>query len=147
MAFSVLSRVAAAVTVAVVAKVAYENKDWIRKQIAYVIAWIQEQLHIQPSPILLQSPDHDSLRAASDLIDDQEADPLRCPISHRLLLEAVITPYGHCFNRSAIEDWLKREQTCPITRQPLYIEELKDCSTMRFAVEQYIRLRAGLKED
>ncbi len=75
MAFSVLSRVAAAVTVAVVAKVTYDNKDWIRKQIAYVIVWIQKQLYLQPSPILLSSTDYDSLRAATDLIDNQDADP------------------------------------------------------------------------
>ena len=146
MAWFALSKIAAGVTVAVVAKVAYDNKDWIRKQIAKLLAWIQQQFLFQPSAVLISS-DNDSLRAASDLIDDQDAGPLLCPISHRLMLEAVITPYGHCFERSAIEDWLRREQTCPITRQPLHIGDLKECRSMRFAVEQYIRLRAELKED
>lgn len=146
MAWLALSKIAAGVTVAVVAKVAYDNKDWIRKQIAKLLAWIQQQFHFQPSAVLVSS-DYDSLRAVSDRIDDQDAGPLLCPISHRLMLEAVITPYGHCFERSAIEDWLRREQTCPITRQPLYDKDLKDCHSMRFAVEQYIRLKAELKEE
>lgn len=140
MAWMVLSRVATGVTVAVVAHLAYENKDWIKTQINRLIVWIQSQFYLQP--VLVAS----DLCEASEQIDDKDAGVLLCPISHQLMLDAVVTPYGHCFDRSAIESWLRREETCPITRQPLSVKDLKDCPTMRLAVRQYIQLRTAMKE-
>ncbi|CAG9323787.1 unnamed protein product [Blepharisma stoltei] len=69
-----------------------------------------------------------------------EIDALRCPISYELMTDPVITPYGHCFQRTGIEDWLKTHNSCPLTNQPLSINQLIPCFTVKSAVEELLRL-------
>jgi hypothetical protein len=47
-----------------------------------------------------------------------------CPLTLDTFKEPVITPYGHTFERQAIEDWISREANCPVTRQPLERSQL-----------------------
>lgn len=42
-----------------------------------------------------------------------------CPIIQTLMVDPVIDPEGNTYERSAIEDWLSKNQTSPITRNPL----------------------------
>jgi len=35
------------------------------------------------------------------------------------MVDPVIDPEGNTYERSAIEDWLSKNQTSPITRNPL----------------------------
>ncbi|KAL0215761.1 hypothetical protein P9112_007945 [Eukaryota sp. TZLM1-RC] len=51
-------------------------------------------------------------------------DSLRCPLLGDLLYDAVVTPYGHSFNKSSIEEWLSSNSICPITRKPLSFKDL-----------------------
>jgi hypothetical protein len=37
-----------------------------------------------------------------------------CPITHELMTDPVTDPDGHSYERSAIEDWLKKEGHSPI---------------------------------
>lgn len=149
MAFAVVSKLAVAVTVAVAVKVGYENREWIQEQILKLVSWVRKALSLQPAPIDLfpLSEEEQKLQAASESFDHRGYEELMCPISHKLLLDPVITPYKHCYDREAIETWLKKEPTCPITRQPLHIEDLRPCPPMRVAVEQYLHLREKLKEE
>lgn len=73
--------------------------------------------------------------------DSEDLDAILCPISRRVMRDPVITPYGHCFDRSFIEDWLSREQTCPITRGYLTKEQLTPCIAIRKMIQQYQSLR------
>ena len=36
----------------------------------------------------------------------------------------MLSPYGHHFERSAVEEWLRAHRTCPITRAPLEAADL-----------------------
>ncbi|KAL9657198.1 hypothetical protein ABK040_011420 [Willaertia magna] len=42
-----------------------------------------------------------------------------CPISQQLMIDPVIIESGHTFERSSIEEWLKSNNTCPITRKKI----------------------------
>eukprot|EP00792_Barthelona_sp_PAP020_P003943 TRINITY_DN1774_c0_g1_i1.p1 TRINITY_DN1774_c0_g1~~TRINITY_DN1774_c0_g1_i1.p1 ORF type:complete len:455 (+),score=119.29 TRINITY_DN1774_c0_g1_i1:21-1385(+) len=61
-------------------------------------------------------------------------DLLKDPITYDYLEDPVITPYGHTFSRKSIEDWLQQSRTCPITRKPLCIDQLKPNNVLRDVV-------------
>ena len=54
------------------------------------------------------------------------------------MTDPVSTPYGHTFQRSAILDWLKKNQTCPITKYPLTEKDLVINYALRDAVNHLI---------
>lgn len=47
-----------------------------------------------------------------------------CPITQEKMKDPVIDPDGNSYEREAIEDWLHRNSTSPITRTPLTIADL-----------------------
>jgi hypothetical protein len=51
-----------------------------------------------------------------------------CPITMELMVNPVMTRYGHCFDRSAIVTWIcsndRVEGECPLTRNPLRISDI-----------------------
>ncbi len=49
---------------------------------------------------------------------------LRCPITWEVFRDPVSAPDGHTYERQAIEQWIRRYGTSPLTRQPLCIEQL-----------------------
>lgn len=49
---------------------------------------------------------------------------LLCPITKDLPLIPVRTPYGHVFEKAAIETWIETNPTCPLTRYKLHINDL-----------------------
>ncbi|CAF1528862.1 unnamed protein product [Rotaria sp. Silwood1] len=51
-------------------------------------------------------------------------DLLRCPITYELFRDPVLAPDGHTYERHAIEQWIQNHGTSPITRQPLFVEQL-----------------------
>lgn len=69
--------------------------------------------------------------------DDNEL--LLCPISQELMTDPVMTPYGHCFQRSCIEAWLGNHNTCPITGQSLRTDQLIPCYTIKAIVEEKLK--------
>jgi serine/threonine protein kinase len=52
------------------------------------------------------------------------ADFLQCPITMELFRDPVLAQDGHTYERQAIEEWIGRNGTSPMTRQPLSIEHL-----------------------
>ena len=51
-------------------------------------------------------------------------DPLQCPLTFDLFHDPVLAQDGHTYERRAIEVWIRRNGTSPLTRQPLSIEHL-----------------------
>ena len=51
-------------------------------------------------------------------------DLLTCPITQSRLVDPVMDPEGHTYEKSAILDWLSREHTSPLTRNRLTPEML-----------------------
>lgn len=80
------------------ATVIIDNQDVILKKIRSLIRWIKEKLTKRP----IEVPCESEISPESDIeVTGMEA--LLCPISHELMRNPVITPYGHCFEKSQIE--------------------------------------------
>ena len=44
-----------------------------------------------------------------------------CPITHTLMEEPVLAEDGAVYEMAAIADWLRREQSSPLTRKPMHL--------------------------
>ena len=64
-------------------------------------------------------------------------DRLVCDITVKLFNYPVHTRYGDIFERSAIEEWINRNGTCPMTRNVLTINDLGPSLLMRQLVEEW----------
>ncbi len=42
-----------------------------------------------------------------------------CPITHEVMTDPVVTSDGNTYERQAIEQWLKKNNTSPLTNKPL----------------------------
>lgn len=51
---------------------------------------------------------------------------LTCPITQEVTADIVQTPTRHIYDRQAIVNWIKKNQTCPLSRNELYIDDLKE---------------------
>jgi STIP1 family protein 1 len=75
---------------------------------------------------------------------ENENDLLMCPISQEIMTDPVMTPYGHCYQRSCIEAWLIKHDTCPITGQKLTVDQLIPCYTVKAIVDEYLSKQKGI---
>ena len=57
----------------------------------------------------------------SDIVD-----LLTCPITQEVTADLVQTPSRHLYDRAALVNWIKKNQTCPLTRNELYLDDLKE---------------------
>ena len=51
---------------------------------------------------------------------------LTCPITQEVTADLVQTPSRHLYDRAALVNWIKKNQTCPLTRNELYLDDLKE---------------------
>jgi len=51
-------------------------------------------------------------------------DSLLCPLTYELFRDPVLAQDGHTYEKEAIEQWIRKHGTSPLTRQPLSIEHL-----------------------
>jgi len=61
-----------------------------------------------------------------------------CPITNGLMIDPVIGTDGHTYEKSAIEEWLKQNQTSPITRQTMKITELIPNIALRNVIHKFL---------
>jgi len=61
--------------------------------------------------------------------------------------DPVFTIYGHVFERTAIEDWIKMKGTCPLTNKPLTLRDVIPAFTVKNAIEEYKRLHKNSKSE
>jgi len=61
-----------------------------------------------------------------------------CPITHKIMVDPVIDPYGNSYERAAIEDWLNSGHTTdPVSRRPLRKSQLASNRALRDSIEEY----------
>lgn len=72
------------------------------------------------------------------LAEDKAPDYLCCSITHQLMVDPVVDRNGNTFEREAIEKWIKQHGTCPNTREPLKIEDLKPNRSLLSAIEALV---------
>jgi len=65
---------------------------------------------------------------------------LRCAIDGKLLGAPLRSPYGHLFERETLEEWLSRcGSVCPITGQPLRLEECQEDRAIEHQVVEWAK--------
>eukprot|EP00742_Colponemidia_sp_Colp-10_P008579 GILJ01009303.1.p1 GENE.GILJ01009303.1~~GILJ01009303.1.p1 ORF type:complete len:864 (-),score=131.97 GILJ01009303.1:247-2838(-) len=71
-----------------------------------------------------------------------------CALGGHLMTEPVRSPYGHVFDRSAIEDWLQNNNNiCPFTHQPLHATDLTVCNVSTEEIGEYVMSEAILQAE
>jgi hypothetical protein len=78
---------------------------------------------------------------------EMSEDYLTCPISLDVMSDPVITPYGDSFERYAIIDWLRTNDTCPLTRRPLKVSQLMENKSLKLVIEEYQRAQQQKEYD
>ena len=82
----------------------------------------------------------DTTNSISTNIEDPDLegkDSFICPINQTLMNDPVITPYGTTYERSAILNWLKKNNTDPLTKKRLTKEMLITNYALRSAIQEY----------
>ena len=66
-------------------------------------------------------------------------DHFKCPVTRALMRDPVILKTGHSYERKAIEQWLKSNNTNPLDGTQLTNKELIPNLSLRHAIEDYIK--------
>lgn len=74
----------------------------------------------------------------------EEPEAFLCPITFKIMVDPVITPAGHSYERAAIEDWLGRSDRDPFTDATLKKEDLRPNLALKNAIENYKKVIAPL---
>ena len=109
------------------ASVIIQNKEEIKNQIRNLIEWIKKKF----------SKNYEYAEVNVHDVEGHGIEAFYCPISHEIMTDPVITPYGHCFERIFIEDWLDKKEICPLTMNSLKKSDLRPCYTLKHAIQQY----------
>ncbi len=75
--------------------------------------------------------------AVYDAIDLNIPESFKCPLSMEIFRDPVSTLDGHCYERAAIENWLMRNNTSPVTGAILQDKTLVPAITLRKAIEEW----------
>eukprot|EP00741_Cyanophora_paradoxa_P019520 tig00021127_g18842.t1 len=95
--------------------------------------------------------DDDALGPAAPGADadplDMPEDDLRCPISQKLLTDAVLTPCKHRFDSKSLKLWLLQRSKCPLCMAPLAADALREDRAFREKLQRRLELDAALAEE
>ena len=64
-------------------------------------------------------------------------DSCKCPITDEIFKDPVVGDDGHTYERTAITDWLTRNGTSPITRQPMNVNSLRTNYMVKKMIEEW----------
>ena len=64
-----------------------------------------------------------------------------CPIMHELMEDPVMTVDGQVYERSAIEEWLAKNDTSPLTGEHLPMKMLIPCVPLRGMIREFVERR------
>ena len=84
----------------------------------------------------------DTQQTIDDIDEDEIAEEIKsfvCPITNAIMEDPVITPQGISYEKSAIEDWLKKHNKCPLTNKPLYKKDLIRNIALKNSIQEYIK--------
>ena len=104
-----------------------EKNDFL----SFIEALVQQQfLPKEYFPAIpMQTTLKDCLEAVSQMIqkfkpkvfaEGREIEKFSCCITQDIFTEPVMDEHGHTFEKKAIEDWLKKKNECPLTREPIH---------------------------
>ena len=119
---------------AIVTTIMIDNKDLILKKL---------RRYLKKARKLLLRKQRQNPLLAADLGDGNDIYAFYCPLTHQQMRIPVMTPYGSCFEKKAIEAYIDEHGTCPLTRRPLLKSELQLCYTLKYAIDEYRKLQSN----
>eukprot|EP00287_Rhodomonas_sp_CCMP768_P015438 CAMPEP_0196759010 /NCGR_PEP_ID=MMETSP1091-20130531/104479_1 /TAXON_ID=302021 /ORGANISM="Rhodomonas sp., Strain CCMP768" /LENGTH=112 /DNA_ID=CAMNT_0042107849 /DNA_START=32 /DNA_END=370 /DNA_ORIENTATION=+ len=69
---------------------------------------------------------------------EEVPEDLLCPLTAEIMVDPVIDNEGNTYERAAIEQWLDRSPTSPITRNPLSPRSLRTNRALKNIIEQFL---------
>ena len=69
-----------------------------------------------------------------------------CPITQELMRDPVLTCDGSMYERQAIEHWLTKRTTSPVTNEPLAALTLVPCNMARSRIRAFVDEHPALPE-
>jgi Mg-chelatase subunit ChlD len=67
-------------------------------------------------------------------------DTFYCPITYTIMIDPVIGPDGHTYERNAIQQWLSTSNVSPITKQPMSTNNLIPNIALRDTIQSFLSL-------
>ena len=61
-----------------------------------------------------------------------------CPITQKIMIDPVISPYGISYEKYAIENWLIKNNVDPFSQKPLKKEQLVRNFALKNAIREFI---------
>ena len=61
-----------------------------------------------------------------------------CPITHDVMQDPVIDRRGNCYERAAIESWVREHGSSPITREPMSLADLTPNRGLADLIEAFV---------
>jgi len=71
-------------------------------------------------------------------------DNFYCPITYTIMLDPVIGPDGHTYERHAIQQWLTTSNVSPITKQIMSTKDLVTNIALRDTIQAFLALNPTL---
>lgn len=68
------------------------------------------------------------------------ASELKCPLTGKLFMDPVSTPYGHTYEREALLLYIATNNADPIAKQPLQEKDLRPCREIRALAENFRKI-------
>ena len=64
-----------------------------------------------------------------------------CPITNTIFKNPVITPFGQTYEKTAIEEWIQKYHTSPITKRHLENNNLIPNYALKNLIDEYNKMK------
>lgn len=71
--------------------------------------------------------------------DDDFPESFLCPLTQEVMKDPVVDTEGNSYERAAIESWLEKNKTSPITRKPLQLTDLAPNRALRDVIAEHYK--------
>jgi len=100
----------------------------------------QPRAHV-PKIEVQPSPSHPASEDQKDRIDEEDIpEQYICPITQEIMKDPVTCKDGSTYERSAIEDWIEKKGTSPLTREPLTKAQVYPARALKGLIESFSKL-------
>lgn len=70
-------------------------------------------------------------------------DDMRCGIDGKVMIQPIISPYGHHFEKKTLEKWITNcGSVCPVTQKPMRMEECQLDAEMKKRIVKFLKNEA-----
>jgi hypothetical protein len=99
---------------------------------------MQESQGMQESQPMNNGYNYPSLSVSNaSLVSQSEVVRYTCPITQTIMTNPYVTPAGHSYEKKAIEEWIQKKHTDPMTGAPLQQHQINPNLALKESIERY----------